>query len=106
MCAIHFSASLFETTSKESTKQDKLCSSVSYDYLCKQSVNEIIKSINFTAVSAFFQMLPNLFNNPTKNRRSKNCTLTTGSTDFLVFKRRKKKVVKKQSSAKLQSRVV
>lgn len=77
---------------------------MSYDYLCKQSVNEIIKSINFTAVSAFFQMLPNLFNNPTK-KKIKYCTLTTGSTDFLVFKR-KKKVVKKQSSAKLQSRVV
>lgn len=35
-------------------------------------------------------MLPNILKNPTKKKKSKYCTLTTGSTDFLVFKRKKK----------------
>lgn len=101
-----FCASLFETTTKESTKQDKLCSSTSYDYLCKQSVNEIIKSINFTAVSAFFHMLPNILKNPTKKKKKK-ASIAHWQQDPLIFLslKEKKKVVK-QSSAKLQSRVI
>lgn len=79
---------------------------MSYDYLCKQSVNEIIKSINFTAVSAFFHMLPNILKNPTKKR--KKASIAHRQQDPLIFLslKEKKKVVKKQSSAKLQSRVV